>query len=111
MSKFELNLYSQISFLSDKLAMSHRSTNSQFSDMDDHGEMKSYAIKVSTTAIEEQTKEKDQAFHIKHAFETKFGPTWHVVVGTDFKGHVTYEAKTFFFFYIGKVAVCLFKTN
>ena len=79
--------------------------------MDEHGEMKAYAMKIAATAIEEKTQEKDQAFYIKQAFDTKFGPTWHVVVGSDFKGQVTYETKTFFFFYVGKVAVCLFKTN
>ena len=31
--------------------------------------------------------------------------------GSDFKAQVTHEAKTFFFFYIGKVAICIYKAG
>lgn len=42
-------------------------------------------------------------------FDRKYGPTWHCVVGSDFKAYVTHESKNFIFFYVGKQAVLLYK--
>lgn len=44
-------------------------------------------------------------------FEVKYGPTWHCIVGTDFKAFVTHESKHFVFFYHGKMAFCLYKAG
>mmetsp|Transcript_29174 Transcript_29174/g.43017 ORF Transcript_29174/g.43017 Transcript_29174/m.43017 type:complete len:101 (+) Transcript_29174:223-525(+) len=85
--------------------------NKQICDMDEHSEMKSDAISVATNAIESHIQEKDQANHIKRAFDAKYGPTWHVIVGSDFKAYGTHEAKTFFFFYVGKAAICMYKAG
>ena len=79
--------------------------------MDEHGEMKADALTVAAAAIETSVTEKEQSKHIKHFFDGKYGPTWHVIVGCDFKAEVTHEAKTFFFFYIGKTAICLYKAG
>eukprot|EP00518_Triparma_eleuthera_P004416 CAMPEP_0182463818 /NCGR_PEP_ID=MMETSP1319-20130603/7978_1 /TAXON_ID=172717 /ORGANISM="Bolidomonas pacifica, Strain RCC208" /LENGTH=95 /DNA_ID=CAMNT_0024663403 /DNA_START=39 /DNA_END=326 /DNA_ORIENTATION=+ len=87
--------------------------NKQICDMDDHGEMKADAQSVAAQAIDDphMKTERDQSQHIKRFFDAKYGPTWHVIIGCDFKAHVTHEAKTFFFFYIGKTAICLFKAG
>lgn len=86
-------------------------TNKQVCDMDEHGEMKADAISIATAAIESHVEERGQAGHIKRSFDAKYGPTWHAIVGSDFKAHVTHEAKTFFFFYIGKTAICVYKAG
>jgi dynein light chain LC8-type len=81
-------------------------------DMDDHGihgEMKNDALNVAAVAIESNQEEKDISKHIKTFFDQKYGPTWHVIVGSDFRAFVTHESKHFIFFYIGKTAICLFK--
>lgn len=44
-------------------------------------------------------------------FDQKYGPTWHCIVGSDFRAFVTHEAKHFIFFYIGKTAICLYKAG
>lgn len=44
-------------------------------------------------------------------FDQKYGPTWHCIVGSDFRAFVTHESKHFIFFYIGKMAICLYKTG
>lgn len=44
-------------------------------------------------------------------FDGKYGPTWHCIVGSDFRAFVTHEAKNFIFFYVGKRAVCLYKAG
>tara|TARA_B110000971_G_C19852311_1_gene427715 strand:- start:550 stop:786 length:237 start_codon:yes stop_codon:yes gene_type:complete len=69
------------------------------------------ALTCAAAAIEAHVTEKDQSRHIKAFFDKKFGPTWHVIVGSDFKAFVTHEAKTFFFFYIGKTAICIYKAG
>ena len=42
-------------------------------------------------------------------FDSKYGPTWHCIVGADFRSYVTHESKHFIFFYHGKLAICLYK--
>jgi hypothetical protein len=44
-------------------------------------------------------------------FDSKYGPTWHAVVGRNFGSYVTHETKHFIYFYIGAVAVLLFKSG
>ena len=39
----------------------------------------------------------------------RFGKTWHAVVGRNFGSFVVHESRSFIYFYIGKVAVLLFK--
>ena len=34
-------------------------------------------------------------------FDKKYGPTWHCIVGSDFRAYVTHESKHFIFFYVG----------
>ena len=41
--------------------------------------------------------------------DSKWGPTWHCVVGADFKGFVSHETKHFLFFYAGKTAILLWR--
>jgi dynein light chain LC8-type len=82
-------------------------------DMDDHGEhheMKNDAFKVAAQAIEANQEEKDISKHIKVFFDQKYGPTWHCIVGGDFRAYVTHESKHFIFFYVGKIAICLYKS-
>ncbi|GMI33136.1 hypothetical protein TrCOL_g9413 [Triparma columacea] len=85
--------------------------NKQICDMDEHGDYKDDALSIAAEAIEKHLTEREQSKHIKQFFDNKHGPTWHVIVGSDFKAHVTHEAKTFFFFYVGKTAICLYKAG
>lgn len=80
-------------------------------DMDEHGDMKEEAFNVAQQAIEAKTEEAAISRMIKEHFDRNYGPTWHCVVGSDFRAFVTHEAKHFIFFYIGngKIAVCLYK--
>jgi dynein light chain LC8-type len=73
-------------------------------------QMQQDAIDIAAQAIEKFNIEKDIAAHIKKEFDRKHGPTWHVVVGRNFGSYVTHEAKHFVYFYIGQLAVLLFKS-
>ena len=77
--------------------------------VDEHGEMKADAINIAHGACEQFVQEKDISKHIKQYFDSKYGPTWHCIVGSDFRSFVTHESKHFIFFYHGKVAICLYK--
>mmetsp|Transcript_4374 Transcript_4374/g.6035 ORF Transcript_4374/g.6035 Transcript_4374/m.6035 type:complete len:94 (+) Transcript_4374:154-435(+) len=80
-------------------------------DMDEHGDMKQDAINVAAAAVEQFQREQDISKHIKRHFDQKYGPTWHCIVGTDFRAFVTHESKFFIFFYNGKLAICLYKAG
>ena len=89
-------------------------------------------------ALEKFTIEKDVAAYIKKEFDSKHGPTWHCIVGRNFGApsrclplsvckpavgalraslapsagsYVTHETKHFIYFYVGPMAVLLFKTG
>jgi dynein light chain LC8-type len=83
-------------------------------DMDEHGiqgDMKGDAMNVAAAALEAHQEEKDISKYIKTHFDNKYGPCWHCIVGSDFRAFVTHEAKNFIFFYVGKTAICLYKSG
>ncbi|KAL0634903.1 Dynein light chain [Maublancomyces gigas] len=77
-------------------------------DMSD--EMQSVAIEIAKKAVRDNSVEKDIAQYIKKEFDTKHGNTWHCIVGRNFGSFVTHETKHFIYFYVGNLAVLLFKT-
>ncbi|KAB0342021.1 hypothetical protein FD754_018947 [Muntiacus muntjak] len=54
--------------------------------------------------------EKDIVAHIKKEFD-KYNPTWHCIMGRNFGSYVTHETKHFIYFYLGQVAILLFKSG
>ena len=74
-------------------------------------DMQQDAIDISTQAMEKYTIEKDIAAYIKKEFDKKYSPTWHCVVGRNFGSYVTHETKHFIYFYLGQVAILLFKSG
>jgi dynein light chain LC8-type len=78
-------------------------------DMSD--ELQQDAIELATQAMEKFTVEKDIAAHIKREFDRKHGPMWHCIVGRHFGSYVTHETKHFIYFYMGPMAVLLFKSG
>ena len=60
-------------------------------------DMQQDAINVATKAIDSYNIEKDIACYIKKEFDRKHNPTWHCVVGRNF--------------YLGQIAVLLFKSG
>ena len=77
--------------------------------VDEHGEMKQEVYNLAAYAIEQYVTEMEVSKHIKAHFDQKYGPTWHCIVGSDFRAYVTHESKNFIFFYQGKTAICLYK--
>ncbi|VDD78970.1 unnamed protein product [Mesocestoides corti] len=51
-------------------------------DMSD--EMQQDAVEIASDAMQSQTIEKDIAAAIKKKFDSKYGPTWHCIVGRNF---------------------------
>lgn len=43
--------------------------------------------------------------------DQRFGVTWHCIVGRSFGSYVTHETKHFIYFYVGQIAILVFKTS
>merc|ERR1712166_939590 len=74
-------------------------------------DMQQDAIDISTQALEKFNIEKDIAAFIKKESDKKYNPTWHCIVGRNFGSYVTHETKHFIYFYLGQVAILLFKSG
>ncbi|VDL99481.1 unnamed protein product, partial [Schistocephalus solidus] len=74
-------------------------------------EMQQDAVDLASTALEKYNIEKDIASYIKKEFDKKYNPTWHCIVGRNFGSYVTHETKHFIYFYLGQVAILLFKSG
>ncbi|KAK2879641.1 hypothetical protein Q8A73_023453 [Channa argus] len=78
-------------------------------DMSD--EMQQDAVDCAMQAMEKYNIEKDIAAFVKKEFDKKYNPTWHCIVGRNFGSYVTHETKHFIYFYLGQVAILLFKSG
>ncbi|XP_012861959.1 dynein light chain 1, cytoplasmic-like [Echinops telfairi] len=74
-------------------------------------EMKQYAVDVTSRALDEFVSEKDIAMYIKREFDNRYGPAWHCIVGRNFGSFVTHEPEHFIYFYLGYMAILLFKSG
>ncbi len=104
-------------------------------------DMQQDAVDCASQALEKYNIEKDIAAFIKKEFDKKYSPTWHCIgewylhlflwkfvlcywiwpsyfikhsyyiVGRNFGSYVTHETKHFIYFYLGQVAVLLFKSG
>ena len=68
------------------------------------------SVDCATQALEKYNIEEDIAAHIKE-FDKKYSPTWHCTMGRNFGSYVTRETKHFIYFYLGQVAILLFKSG
>lgn len=73
--------------------------------------MQDEAVQTAISALDKYNIEKDIAAYIKKEFDKKFTPTWHCIVGRNFGSYVTHETKHFIYFYLGQVAILLFKSG
>ncbi|KAM3183697.1 hypothetical protein ACTXT7_009866 [Hymenolepis weldensis] len=74
-------------------------------------EMQHVAITCAEEAIQQERIEKDIAAYIKKEFDKRYYPNWHCIVGRNFGSYVTHETKSFIYFYVGQVAILLFKAG
>ena len=106
-NNFCLSSFQQFYFNS--LQMSERKAVVKNADMPE--DMQQDAIECATQAMEKFNIEKDIAAYIKKEFDKKYNPTWHCIVGRNFGSYVTHETKHFIYFYMGQVAILLFKSG
>ena len=74
-------------------------------------DMQQDAVDCASQALEKYNIEKDIAAYIKKEFDKKYNPTWHAIVGRNFGSYVTHETKHFIYYYLGQVAILLFKSG
>ncbi|KAM3183692.1 Dynein light chain 2, cytoplasmic [Hymenolepis weldensis] len=73
-------------------------------------EMQQSCVECAQEAMRMYNVEKDIAAYIKKEFDKRYSPTWHCIVGRNFGSYVTHETKNFIYFYMGQVAILLFKS-
>ncbi|KAL0953703.1 hypothetical protein HGRIS_004896 [Hohenbuehelia grisea] len=73
-------------------------------------EMQQESVDIASAALEKYNIEKDIAAYIKKELDRKHSPTWHVVVGKNFGSYVTHETKHFIYFYVGSLAILIWKS-
>ncbi|KAH9829946.1 outer dynein arm light chain 8 [Rhodofomes roseus] len=73
-------------------------------------DMQQESVDIASAALEKYNIEKDIAAQIKKEFDRRHGATWHVVVGKNFGSYVTHETKHFIYFYIGSLAILIWKS-
>ena len=91
------------------MAQNDRKAIIKNADMSD--EMQTEAIDMANMALERNNVEKDIAAFIKKEFDQKYNPTWHCIVGRSFGSYVTHETKHFIYFYMGQLAILLWKSG
>ena len=72
-------------------------------------DMKNDVEQQVNRAIDQKETEKEISEFIKTFFDKKYSPNWHCVVGKHFASFVTYSSKHYIFFYIGQLAILLYK--
>ena len=72
-------------------------------------EMKDNVEKQVNKAVDNMDTEKDISMFIKKFFDNNYGPNWHCCVGKNFASNVTYQSKHYIFFYLGQMAILLYK--
>ncbi|XP_017715545.1 PREDICTED: dynein light chain 1, cytoplasmic-like [Rhinopithecus bieti] len=73
-------------------------------------EMQQDSVECTTQALDKNNVE-DIAAHINKEFDKKYNPTWHCMVGRNYDSYLTHETKHFIYFYLGQVAILLFKSG
>ncbi|WWC90999.1 uncharacterized protein L201_005938 [Kwoniella dendrophila CBS 6074] len=85
--------------------------NAVIKSVDMSEEMQQKAVDIVVLSLEKYDLEKDMAMYIKKEFDRLYGVTWHCVVGKNFGSFVTHETKNFIYFYLGPIAILLWKTS
>jgi dynein light chain LC8-type len=85
--------------------------NAVIKNADMSEDMQQDAVECATQSLEKYSIERDIAAYIKKEFDKKYNPTWHCIVGRNFGSYVTHDTKHFIYFYMGKVAILLFKSG
>ncbi|XP_052766090.1 dynein light chain 2, cytoplasmic-like [Mya arenaria] len=98
-----INIWNKSAIMTDRKAVIKNADMSE--------EMQQDAIDCASQALEKYNIEKDIAAFVKKEFDKKYNPTWHAIVGRNFGSYVTHETKHFIYFYLGQVAILLFKSG
>mmetsp|Transcript_105553 Transcript_105553/g.330754 ORF Transcript_105553/g.330754 Transcript_105553/m.330754 type:complete len:90 (+) Transcript_105553:84-353(+) len=69
------------------------------------------AIELAKQAMDKYNTEREIANFIKKELDKRHTPFWHVVVGKNFGSYVTHETKHFLYFYLGQLAILIFKAG
>ncbi len=66
---------------------------------------------MSNVALDKFPNLKDIAPYIKREFDKSHGPNWHCIIGTNLGYFVSHDTKSFIYFYLGEIAILLWKSG
>ena len=69
------------------------------------------ALSEAEHAFSHFNTDKEVAQAVRNAFVKKYNGVWHCFVGRNFGAYMTHEANHHVYFYMGQMAVLLFKTG
>ncbi|KAH8850338.1 Dynein light chain, cytoplasmic [Schistosoma japonicum] len=73
--------------------------------------MEHYAVEVTLEAMDQCTSHDSIADYIEKIFNTTYSGSWHCKVGKSFGSFDSYDSEYFFHYYIGNLAVFLYKSK
>ncbi len=73
-------------------------------------EMQYDAIVFANQAMTLSNLDKDVAAFVKKEFDRKYGPTWHVITGSNFGSYLTHENSQFIFFILDEMAILIWRS-
>ena len=79
-----------------------------------HKCVQDWAMGVCKDAVYRGEDQTEISKTIKTKFEKKYGPTWHCIVGSEFRAFTSFESKTYMYIpigVVGKQAVLLYKCD
>jgi dynein light chain LC8-type len=81
--------------------------------------MQQHAIARTLKALEDAKEEgqKKSDLHnfitksVKKEFDATYGGVWHCIAGSNFGSFVVHESRTFIYFYVGRLAILLYRSG
>jgi len=74
-------------------------------------DLKLKAIEFTQARLDKQQKMPEVAFQLKRHFDEHFHPHWQCVVGKEFGSDIGFEGKHVIYFFVGRVAILLWKAG
>ncbi|KAK4473583.1 hypothetical protein MN116_002938 [Schistosoma mekongi] len=73
--------------------------------------LQQYAVEVTIEAMNQCTSHESIADYIEKIFNTTYSGSWHCKVGKSFGSFDSYDSEYFFQYYIGNLAILLYKSK
>ena len=74
-------------------------------------DMLEFVIHKALWGIDKFNSEKEFASYMRLELDETYQPTWHCIVGKNYGSDIVHQTKNFIYFYLGPLAILLFKSG